>query len=244
MVVFLNEAEGVCESAESLSYGFSFRPQPAKVKVGVSYAGVVHGVDLVNAFVDVFMHGAVFVIERCKHCFCSRNISLFVQIETADKVSFHLVSTLAVKGYLFLCCKKKCHRQVVVVEVTDLVVFGGKIGVDKLGLENKVAVDAVVSAVHVQGERAVFFDFASQVKYAFACPRSLKYVTYTHNCSGNVKGSVIAVGKSLSVYVENNNGVLVLKFRRNIARQFEPSTTKFFICPKVTFFNLFKGVVF
>ena len=159
-------------------------------------------------------------------------------------MSFHLVGTLAVKGYVFLCGKEKCHRQVVVVEVTDLIVFGGKIGVDKLGLENKVAVDAVVSAVHVQGERAVRLHLSSQVKYAFACPRSLKYVTYTHNGGGNVKGSVITVGKSLSVYVENNNGVLVLKFRRNFARQFEPSTTKFFICPKVTFFNLFKGVVF
>ena len=62
VVVFLNEAEGVCKGAESLSYGFSFRPQPAKVEVSVSYAGVVHGVDLVNALVYVFMHRAVFVI--------------------------------------------------------------------------------------------------------------------------------------------------------------------------------------
>ena len=159
-------------------------------------------------------------------------------------MSFHLVSTLAVKGYVFLCGKEKCHRQVVVVEVTDLIVFGGKIGVDKLGFENKVAVDAVVATVHVQGERAVFLHLSSQVKYAFACPRSLKDVAYTHNGGGNVKGSVITVGKSLSVYVENNNGVFVLKFFRNFASQFEPSTTKFFICPKIAFFNLFKGVVF
>ena len=72
----------------------------------------------------------------------------------------------------------------------------------------------------------------------------MKHVTYTHNGGGNVKGGVITVGKSLSVDVENNNGVLVLKFLRNFARQFEPSTSKFFICPKITFFNLFKGVVF
>ena len=197
--------------------------------MSVSYAGVVYGVDLVNALVYVSMHRAVFVIERCKHCFCALNIPLFVQIETADKVSFHLVGTLAVKGYLFLCGKEKCHRQVVVVEVTDLIVFGGKICVHKLGLEDEIAVDAVVSAVHVQGERAVFLYLSSQVKYSFACPRSLKDVTYTHNGGGNVKGSVITVGKSLSVYVENNNGVLVLKFLRNFARQFEPSATKFFI---------------